>query len=131
MKIDGRRLLAVSASAATVAALEVLVVAGARRLRRSAGDWPFSDKAAARTTRWAHVLLTEALAALQTELMQRQLRATVAADRALAGRRDAGPSIPTQRGPRRHVVAPSGAERVATPSGAVVNRRPVDPGGTP
>jgi hypothetical protein len=111
MKIDGRRLLVVSASATTVAALEVLLVAGAGRLRRHANDWPFSEEATSRMTRWGSLLLREALASLQAELVQRQLRTSVAFDRALAGRRETGPSIPAQRASRRHVVAPLGAAR--------------------
>jgi hypothetical protein len=97
MKIDGRRLLAVSASATTVAALEVLLVNGARRLRRDTSSSPLSWKEPSTTARWGHLLLREVLASLQAELVQRQLRTSVALDRALAGQHETAPSIPTQR----------------------------------
>jgi hypothetical protein len=67
MKNEARHVLAVVASATTVTATEVLLVAGARRMRSDAGSWPFSDGSTATTSQWVHALLSEALAASQEE----------------------------------------------------------------
>jgi hypothetical protein len=111
--------LVVVTSAVSAAAVDVLVVAAARRLHRAvAGTRP--PGGASRTTRWAHLLLTEALAELQAELVTRQLRASVAVERAIErqaqanrqGQVDRQPKvaagIPAQRNPR--VVIPAPAE---------------------
>jgi hypothetical protein len=96
MKTEPRRVLVVLASATAVAAAEVLLVAGGRRMRRNVGGWPFSDDGTARTTQWAHVLLAEALAAshaewvaVQAKWVQRQFPtpdpAAAIVDRPIAG----------------------------------------------
>jgi hypothetical protein len=93
MNAKGRQLLAVSASAASVAALEVLLVAAARRLRSAAGmsASPSSDRA----YHWAHLVLAEALGAFQADLVQRQLRASLA-ERALVQQKGRNSVVPPQ-----------------------------------
>jgi hypothetical protein len=97
MNSKGRQLVAVSASATSVAALEVLLVAAARRFRSVAGV-SMATPGSARASHWAHLVLSEVLATLQAELVSRQLRVSVAVERALAEQKHASPLVPSQRG---------------------------------
>jgi hypothetical protein len=126
MKTDARRLLAVVASATTVTATEVLFVAGARRLHRDAGSWPFSDESTARATQWAHVLMSEARDASQEEWVavqakwtQRQVPVPTVMDPSLAGQPRHRAGIPAQR---RHAGTPLDADEPAIRTGAVTRR---------
>jgi hypothetical protein len=98
--------LFVVTSAVSAAAADVLIVAAARRLQHAVVRAP-EGEAASRTGRWAHLLLTEALAEMQAELVARQLRASVAVERALERQAQATPPIPAQRAPRVVIPAPA------------------------
>jgi hypothetical protein len=122
MNYKGRQLVAVSASATSVAALEVLLVAAARRLRSAAGV-PMASPGSARASYWAHLILREVLASMQAEMVARQLRLSVAVQRALAEQQLASPRIPPQRSRRslgRRVVA----TRPLVPGARVPTARP-------
>jgi hypothetical protein len=97
MNNKGRQLVAVTASAASVAAVEVLLVAAARRFRSVTGV-SMSTPGSARASHLTHLILSEVLATLQAELVHRQLRAAVAVERALAKQQHPTPVLPTQRG---------------------------------
>lgn len=121
----GRRIVVVSTSAVSVAALEVLLVSAARRLQYAiTGPAPSTDSS--RTSRWAHLLLREALASLQAELVARQLGASVAVERALVARAKAPtassvvPVVPLVPAQRDRGAGSSRGVRTATSAAPVV-----------
>ncbi|MDQ1634917.1 MAG: hypothetical protein QOJ32_1726 [Frankiaceae bacterium] len=129
MRIDGHRLMVITASATAAALVEQVLVATALRLRYGPGASASAVESSSRTYRWGHLLLTEALATLQAEIVSQQLRASVAVARAIAEKQQAGVSVPLQhsrmgRSAPRPVVPASRPAAESSPSTLIPRTAP-------